>query len=39
MWVINMDVGKCANCGAHRILKEDLCKRCKSKGIRLEKKE
>ena len=34
-----MEVGKCVNCGAHRILKGDMCKRCKSKGTKLEKKE
>jgi hypothetical protein len=21
-------VGKCTNCGAHRILRDDMCKRC-----------
>ncbi len=26
-------VGKCMNCGAHRILKGDHCKKCKSNGI------
>jgi len=28
-----MDVGKCTDCGAKRILKNDLCKRCKSNAV------
>jgi uncharacterized OB-fold protein len=34
-----MESGRCLSCGAHRVIKHDICKRCRMHGVMEENEE